>query len=160
MWLFEFAADPKFRFLETHVCFVCVGLGFSLIDRARKVGHRNEMSLVLTARDDSGNISVEWVNWQPNHGANELFGQPIFMDKANKAKFSMHSGPFAHPYRSYRGCTILHPAIGIESPKRQSLHQAATVRPNFPPRMLQLRNIYNLAVSASVGPCVFLQFIF
>jgi hypothetical protein len=93
-------------------------------------------------------MDVCFVAW---NDADAKVGQPLFTDDQGRLKMSVHAD---FPFRSYAGCVVIDPDIGVEPPRRSSAKQPIIARPFVPPNVLTLRQMWTTSVGNSTpGRC-------
>ena len=93
-------------------------------------------------------VDVCFVSW---NDADLFVGQPLFTDDQGRIKMSVHAD---FPIRSYAGCTVIHPDIGVEPPRRSPVKQPIRARPFVPPDALTLKDMWNTSLGGTTpGRC-------
>jgi len=87
---------------------------------------------------DSHVVLVHWLN------AQQRFGQIVTLDDADRIKFSP---VVTHPYRSFRGCTLVHPAVA----GARMIKIARSGRPQFPDHGLRLKRMWEVALAGGMS---------
>ena len=112
------------------------------------VGLDGNLSLVQYM-SDAHVLEINFVKWQPLNASNRI-GQPVFLDGQGKIVHSMHT---KYPYKPLKlPITIIHPNLGVQSPKRrkrQSVHTAKAMRPVMPSEFVLLKRMWKQLLSNS-----------
>ena len=84
-----------------------------------------------------GSRALTLVNWL--HAPTQ-YGQTVALDprRNNTIMFSM---VLRHPWQSFAGCTVVHPAIGV------AMRKAAASRPLVPQKVMRLWRMWDRAIS-------------
>lgn len=106
-----------------------------------EVGQNGQLSIVEYCDPVSSDHHIALVNWM---NAQQLFGQVVTLDDADRIKFSP---VIIRPWRSFHGCTIAHPAVA----GAKMIKVARGGRPGFPGPGLRLKRMWELAVAGGMS---------
>ena len=110
----------------------------------KAIGHANELSLVDVPTSPLVPRHVSFVSWR---NVASLRGRPTYLDSRNRVVYSVAIKACAE--RSYEGCQIVHPAVGVSMVKT-----TAAGRPSVDESVIRLKRMWEATQAIDASECI------